>query len=613
MKSRFLPLLPFPTLVFVCLVPAAEPALTPGADLKDFRTVETAVTTRVSRAAPQAVREPGHLGIDLASDPSGLPVVAGVEADSPAARGGLQMGDVIKEVAGQTVASAAALRELLRSKAPGEQFKLVLNRMDKAIDTTVTLGAYRPAPPASARPVLGVQVEPAEGGLRVERVVLSSPADKAGLKPGDLLLKANDTALTAAALLADVLGKVKVGDAVALALRRDGKDVEVTARLAGETAFNQGRIGIDFIESSYFKEKVYRLAVVLIEFPDVKHNEKLSPKEWDKALFSRGVYNDKSPTGQRVYGSLSDYYHEQSCGAFRLEGKVFDYVQVERKRMEYANEPIRGVLQSEALDKLIARDGTEALQGFKDKPFDGMCFVYTGKLVDNAKGTQYWPHCARLNHRGERWNYCLCPEGGERMSSISFLAHEFGHMLGLPDLYETADKTGSEGVGDWCTMSTGHGRDGKPLHFSAWCKEQLGWLKPAVIDPTVKQKLILAPVEDSAKECFKVLLRPDGSEYLLLENRARKGFDRDLPGEGLLIWRVVGDRPLLEAAHGRSGSDAASRLVGSVPYPSKANNAFTPYTTPSSKSSRDGLPVHITDIQRLPDGRITFCIGYEYL
>jgi hypothetical protein len=162
-------------------------------------------------------------------------------------------------------------------------------------------------------------------------------------------------------------------------------------------------------------------------------------------------------------------------------------------------------------------------------------------------------------------------------------------------------------------MAVGHGKDGKPLHFSAWCKEQLGWLKPAVIDPTMKQKLILGPVEESPRECFKVLIRPDGSEYLLLENRTKRNFDRDLPGEGLLVWRVVDGRPVLEESHGIAGPAGPDRFLSSVPFPSKSNTAFTPYTTPSSKSLKGGgLPVYITNIRKLPDGRITFYVGYEY-
>ena len=66
-----------------------------------------------------------------------------------------------------------------------------------------------------------------------------------------------------------------------------------------------------------------------------------------------------------------------------------------------------------------------------------------------------------------------------------------------------------EGLGVWCAMANQAG-SGRPQHFCAWSKERLGWVQPAVIDPTVRQKLILAPIEDSPKECVKVLVRPDG-------------------------------------------------------------------------------------------------------
>ena len=123
-----------------------------------------------------------------------------------------------------------------------------------------------------------------------------------------------------------------------------------------------------------------------------------------------------------------------------------------------------------------------------------------------------------VTHKGKHWPYFICAEGGRRMGNISVYCHEFGHMLGIPDLYARPENPGSEGLGNWCAMSnqTPYGR---PQHFGAWCKEQLGWLTPAVIDPAVKQKLVLAPIENSPNECFKVLVRPDGSEYFLLENR----------------------------------------------------------------------------------------------
>jgi M6 family metalloprotease-like protein len=308
---------------------------------------------------------------------------------------------------------------------------------------------------------------------------------------------------------------------------------------------------------------------------------------------------------------VSQYYSEISGGAFHLKGRVFDWIEVSRKRAEYAqgtNASDRSIFFTEALDRLRDREGATVLEDF-----DGLLFLHAGDRVNTAnRGSLYWPHQGNTPYRGARWAYFICPEGGRRMADISTACHEFGHSLGLPDLYARPENPGSEGLGIWCCMSNESGR-GRPQHFGAWCKEQLGWLKPALIDPAVKQKLILAPIEGSTNECFKVLVRPDGSEYLLLENRRHIGFDRSLPGEGLLIWRVVNGKPILEESHGIDGPAGPRLFPSAVPYPSRANNAFTPYTTPSSRSLLGGgTPVHITNIRELADGRITFQIGYEF-
>ena len=70
---------------------------------------------------------------------------------------------------------------------------------------------------------------------------------------------------------------------------------------------------------------------------------------------------------------------------------------------------------------------------------------------------------------------------------------------------------------------------------------------------------------------------------------------------------------VLEESHGISGPSGPRLYAADVPYPSKSNNAFTPYTVPSSRSQLgEGTPVHITNIRKLADGRITFWIGWEF-
>ena len=175
------------------------------------------------------------------------------------------------------------------------------------------------------------------------------------------------------------------------------------------------------------------------------------------------------------------------------------------------------------------------------------------------------------------------------MNDISVFCHEFGHMLGLPDLYARPEQPGSEGVGQWCAMSNQIG-GGRPQHFCAWSKEQLGWVKPTVIDPRVQAET--RPRRRSRSDptqCFKVMVRPDGSEYFLLENRKKTGWDERLPGEGLLDLARGEQQADSGGIARRRRRDRPERVPRrSVPFPSKANNSFTPYTTPSSKSQLGG-------------------------
>src|SRR5262245_63648831 len=64
--------------------PAAKPAA--GPDLPGFRTVETAITTCISQAAPSAAALRGYLGVHVTAGPGGAPVVTELEQDSPADR-----------------------------------------------------------------------------------------------------------------------------------------------------------------------------------------------------------------------------------------------------------------------------------------------------------------------------------------------------------------------------------------------------------------------------------------------------------------------------------------------------------------------------------------------
>ena len=592
---------------------AAEPATIPDG----YRTVEKAITAKIN--ASSASREhTGYLGVTVVRNDKGLPVVDDVQPDSPAAKAGLKKGDVFTQVGEQAVKTPLAFREWLQSRRPGESVKFALLRDDNPISVSTTLAAVsRPlkigGTGGAPRVFLGLELGQAkEGeGVKVDSVLANSPAATAGLKVGDRVFKINGKELPRATALADLLGEKKPGDVLALLVKRDGKDIDLKATLGAERIRKGGGGGAASGFISLWKGDAFRVAVICVEFSDVKHNPKIAaPVDIENAFFSSGKYTDKNASGQPVHGSLNDYIREVSSGSLKLDGSVFPWVEVAKKRSEYIQgfgTSNKTVLLTDALDKLLARDGKDAL-----KNFDGLLFIYAGERYQTNRGAIYYPHAGTMTHQQNRHIYFLGAEGGKNLTPIGGFAKEMAQVLGLPDLAARTENIGSEGLGPWCALSNPF-TTARPQHLSAWAKEKLGWVKPAVIDPTVKQKLVLAPIEDSPKECFKVLVRPDGSEYFLLENRKKKGFDADLPGEGLLIWRVVNDRPILEESHGIEGPTGPTVHLTAVPFPSQANNSFTPDTTPSSRSPHGGgLPVHITEIRRLPDGNIAFQIGYVY-
>jgi M6 family metalloprotease-like protein len=118
------------------------------------------------------------------------------------------------------------------------------------------------------------------------------------------------------------------------------------------------------------------------------------------------------------------------------------------------------------------------------------------------------------------------------------LCHEFGHQLGLPELYAPGGLP-QEGIGVWGLMGQGTWlrRGAKPPHPCAWSKVRLGWAEVETIDAS-RRGVILPAVETEARVVKIAAVPARPYEYYLLENRTRQGADEALPGEGMLVWHV---------------------------------------------------------------------------
>ncbi len=193
------------------------------------------ITERIERMKLGEDQQPGRLGVGLLkANPFEDPVtVATVRAGSPAASAGLLAGDQIMEVDQQPAATLTRLRYALGPRYAGETVAITVLRGEdhRRVETDVTLagppGAYRHA-------FLGVfPRRTAEAGVVVRATHKESPAEKAGLLPGDRILKIDGGEVKTIAAAIEAMNGVPVGAEVVCEIEREGVAQSRTLIAAG--------------------------------------------------------------------------------------------------------------------------------------------------------------------------------------------------------------------------------------------------------------------------------------------------------------------------------------------------------------------------------------------
>jgi len=243
-----------------------------------------------------------------------------------------------------------------------------------------------------------------------------------------------------------------------------------------------------------------------------------------------------------------------------------------------------------------------------DGMVDHIMVVHAGKGQESWNSSDediwshhYYVHDANMSQAGSQplmadgvriFGYSMVSEH----SQVGTFVHEFGHDLGLPDLYDIDGS--SYGIGRWGVMSSGswNGGGASPAHFCAWSKVKLGWVSPVeVMNP--RSNMTISQVETGGKVYKLPIGDPlTSDEYFLLENRQQVGYDQKLPGSGLLIWHVDDEMYSNTEDHHRlvDLEEANEEIQGDTPYQSGdpwSDNAlgFNMYSIPNSLSY-GGLP-----------------------
>jgi len=168
-------------------------------------------------------------------------VVTEVTPGAPGDKAGLKSGDVITGINGENISTAGELQMKVQQQQPGSTIKLAVMRDGKDMTVPVTvelMGGKKGTETASAengKPRWGIGIADLDSNTRqqiqaptqvqgavVARVAPGSPADNAGLQPGDIIESVNRKSTPSASAVKDALGSVANGDSVMLRVWSNG-------------------------------------------------------------------------------------------------------------------------------------------------------------------------------------------------------------------------------------------------------------------------------------------------------------------------------------------------------------------------------------------------------
>lgn len=304
------------------------------------------------------------------------------------------------------------------------------------------------------------------------------------------------------------------------------------------------------------------IPVVLVDYTDVTFTMQ-NPAE----NFSR-LFNTDGGTNPNATGSVHDYYMASSDSALSLEYDVYGPYKVSHERAYYGRNSNNGSIDANIRSLIIEAAQLAYADGMDpsrydnngDGMIDNISVITAGyNEAEGGPAEAIWPHYSAVYNSpmiGSKYlgGYLVISEYrsyiGKVQAGIGTYCHEFGHALGLPDLYNT-ENSNAYTVGTWDIMCSGsyNNNGSTPPSFSAFERFIMGWLQPEQL--TRPGNYIMQPLETDNRAYLITqgafngkAMSPSPNEYFLIENRQKVGWDANtgaLVGAGLMISHITFD------------------------------------------------------------------------
>ncbi len=349
-----------------------------------------------------------------------------------------------------------------------------------------------------------------------------------------------------------------------------------------------------------------------------------SLKSWtttDANNFKR-MLNEEGYSDNGHFGSVRDYYIRQSGGKFKPTFQVLG-------PYTYNGTPSGNdvAVMKAVLAEAYSKGELTSFNGYaKNENGTFVGLVLAGNTKDyNMDGIIYMGWMMTNHSQGFVGRYVYIPGKSDSDASsidgMGTFAHEFGHVLGLPDLYQTSTEKGTfrtpgsydvMDVGcynNWYTTSTGSIYGNHVPNMSSLEREWLGWHTPT--DLPAVDGVYSIPVYDSSNFAYQIVDPNDSDQWFVLENRQLKNWDASLPGHGLLIWHIDYSQDIWDREGVNNGTqyvdieEANTSIASAYTFPGTSNvTSFDGFTNWNSQTIY-GKISGITE----KNGYICFAVG----
>lgn len=309
-----------------------------------------------------------------------------------------------------------------------------------------------------------------------------------------------------------------------------------------------------------------RVLTILVNFADEAFSVN-QPKEAFRQFFNGDEQRDLGNGNNYNIGSVARYFNAMSNGAFTPAFDVYGPVTVERNMAFYGGNNENS--NADEKPQQLLRDAIKLVEDSvgnaadydsdNDGNIDCVFLVYAG-LGQNFGGgpSTVWAvtstSASAATFKGKNVGlYTMAAElapikvsndnDNYMISGIGVACHEFSHAMGLPDIYpyNASAQVDNQEMEYWDLMDGGeYVRNGfAPTAYTAWEKAQMGW---DVDIRTLEQNgsYTMSTTTEQGGTAYKMTnpANKNGNEYMMLENVQRTGWNRYVPGHGLLVYHV---------------------------------------------------------------------------